>query len=211
MAYYPVLLDWEAKRCLVAGGGNVALHKAELLCSSGADVTVVAPVICDGIRKLPVKIIERNVAADDVKGCFFVVDATGNAEAEQLLSSCCREEGIPFNSASRVDDGTAMFPAVIRKGRTVVAVSTVGASPAASVRIRDSLAQHVPDDLDDILDMMSQLRPLSRKHLYSQENRKKFLHGCLDIMLRKKRTLAEEEIAELLQGFINKEKEGIDQ
>lgn len=203
MSFYPVLLDWNDIPCLVAGGGAVARHKAEMLCAHGADVTVVSPEICEELRRLPVRLVERGVDAEDVNGKCFVVDATGSEEAERLLSEACRSRRIPFNSACRVDDGTAVFPAVRQEGRVIVAVSTLGASPAACAYLRDELAAHVPEQIDSILDVMADLRPLSRAWFSEQKDRKKFLQRCLNAMLETGNPLAEESIQMIRQEIID--------
>ena len=43
MAYFPMFIDIEKKKCLVAGGGTVALRKVRVLLDFGAQVMVVAP------------------------------------------------------------------------------------------------------------------------------------------------------------------------
>lgn len=197
MALFPILIDWLDVPCLVAGGGRLARHKAELLCAHGADVTVVAPEVCQEILALPVTVYRRKVTAEDAEGKFLVVDATGDEGAEKLLEEACRAGHIPFNSACRGEDTTAVFPAVHRQGRTMVAVSSTGASPAASAWLRDRLAEHVPSRMDDILAVMARLRPLSRKHFMDQPTRRRFLHGCLDAMLTEDRTIDPEEIEEI--------------
>ena len=202
MSFYPILLDWQDVPCLIAGGGAIALHKAELLCAHGADVTVVAPAVCPELPALPVTIHRRSVTAEDVIGKRLVIDATGDEGAEELLRDACRAYGVPFNSACRVGDGTAVFPAVHQTGRTVVAVSTLGASPAACTRLRDKLAAHVPEEMDAILDDMAALWPLSRQWFDDQPVRKRFLHRCLDEMLKIGRPLAPEEIDPLRQEII---------
>jgi len=205
VSFYPILLDWQGVPCLIAGGGAIALHKAELLCAHGADVTVVAPAVCPELPALPVAIHRRSVTAEEVIGKRLVIDATGDEGAEELLRRACRAYGIPFNSACRVGDGTAVFPAVHETGRTMVAVSTLGASPAACTRLRDELAAHLPEEMDEILDGMEALRPLSRQWFDDQPVRKRFLHRCLDEMLKNGRPLAPEE-TEVLRQEIIKEK-----
>ena len=52
MALYPINLDVGGKRCLVVGGGKVALGKTQELLRCGAEVEVVAPLICDELLEL---------------------------------------------------------------------------------------------------------------------------------------------------------------
>ena len=197
MAYYPILIDLQGMSCLVAGGGSLALHKAALLTEQGAAVTVVAPEICEEIRSLPVTLQQREVTVEDVSGKFLVIDATGSDAAQKILSDACKALHVPFNSACKVDDGTAIFPAVYQRGRTVVAVSSLGGSPAASARLRDKLAKEVPEEMDAILDCMAALRPLSREWFSEQPDRREFLHRCLDAMLASGRPLQDEAVREI--------------
>ena len=199
MAYFPILLDLTDAPCLVAGGGRLGLHKARLLLEHGAAVTVVAPEVCPEMEALPVTLLRRAVTPEDAAGKTLVVDATGNESAEEMLSRVCREAHIPFNSACRVSDGSAIFPAVYLQGRTVVAVSTLGASPVASAHLRDALAQQVPREMDKILDVMAALRPRAREEFEDQSVRRAFLRRCLDEMLSLSRPLTEEEIALIIQ------------
>ena len=58
MAYFPMFIDIEKKKCLVAGGGTVALRKVRVLLDFGAQVMVVAPQIDSQILR---KIIFRSM------------------------------------------------------------------------------------------------------------------------------------------------------
>ena len=198
MSYFPILLDLSGAPCLVAGGGRLGLHKAELLLMHGADVTVIAPEVCEELAALPVTLLRRAVRAEDAAGMCLVVDATGDPAAQRLLSAACRAKHIPFNSACRVDGGSAIFPAVHRQGRTVLAVSSLGASPIASARLRDALAARVPARMDEILDAMAALRPLSRETFAAQPQRREFLRRCLDEMLSLARPLTGAETEAIL-------------
>ena len=204
MAFLPILLELTDAPCLVAGGGRLGLHKAELLLESGAAVTVAAPEPCPEIEELPVTLLRRPVTAQDVRGMALVVDATGDPEAYSLLSAACKAAHIPFNSACRVDGGSAIFPAVHRQGRTVLAVSSLGASPIASARLRSMLAERLPEHLDAILDAMAALRPRSREQFPEQPTRRAFLGRCLDEMLTLARPLTEAETDAITQEFKEK-------
>lgn len=203
MALFPVLIEMQGLPCLVAGGGKLALHKAELLCAQGARVTVVAPEISEEITKLPVTVFYKEVAENDTDGMFLVVDATANDQAERILKKACSERNIPFNSACRGDDTTAVFPAVHRQGRTVLAVSSTGASPAASTWLRDRLAEQIPDRMDDILECMAGLRPISKECFSEQPVRRAFLRRCLNKMLECNRPLTDKETEEIRQSVVS--------
>ena len=73
MAYFPFYIDIENKKILVVGGGTVALRKIEKLMPFSPDITVVAPKICDEIKALNVKIIDRRFCDSDLDGAFCVV------------------------------------------------------------------------------------------------------------------------------------------
>lgn len=201
MAFFPVFVEWEGIPCMIAGGGPVALHKAELLCSLGADVTVVAPIICPELQALPIRMYLRKVSKEDVSGQCLVVDATGDAKTTLLLQKTCREQHIAFNSASRAEGGTAVFPAVYREGRTMLAVSSLGASPAASALLRDLLAEHIPTCMDEIMETMAELRTQSREAFNTQPMRSQFLHSCLNEMMRRQRALQPEEVLQIQHGI----------
>ena len=56
MTMYPVMLQVAGRRCLVVGGGRVALRKVEGLVGAGADVTVIAPSVDPRIAALGVTV-----------------------------------------------------------------------------------------------------------------------------------------------------------
>ena len=49
---YPVNLKMDGVSCLIIGGGHVALRKVKKLLEQHADVTVVAPEICEELMAL---------------------------------------------------------------------------------------------------------------------------------------------------------------
>ena len=202
MAYFPILIEFKNAPVLIAGGGQIALHKAELLKRQGADITVIAPEICKEISDLCAKTELRTVRAEDAEGKILVIDASGSKEAEKLLSDACQRLHIPYNCAGHGDACTAIFPAIFKKGRTLVAVSSLGASPPASVWLRDRLSEDIPENMDEILERMAEIRIAAKENIPLQQDRKKFLHACLDVMIKEQRIIDEEETEEILKGYI---------
>ena len=48
--YHPVFLDLRGRPILIVGGGNIAVEKLNSLLPSGAEITVLAPLINDQVR-----------------------------------------------------------------------------------------------------------------------------------------------------------------
>lgn len=52
MDIFPISLKLQQQRCLIVGGGHIALRKATLLAKAGAIIDVVAPAIEDQLLQL---------------------------------------------------------------------------------------------------------------------------------------------------------------
>ena len=198
MSYYPLLIDLKDVPCLIAGGGEIALHKAEVLTKEGACVTVVSSSFCDGFSELPVTLVHRRVTEADAQGKTLVIDSTGDKSAEEMLSKYCGENHILYSCSGNGESCKVIFPAVLKKGRTIIAVSSQGASPLASVWLRDSLKEQIPDNMDDILGRMAQIRSFAKENIEKQKDRKVFLKRCLDLMLESGKIMTDDEIKEEL-------------
>lgn len=101
MAYFPFYIDIKDKKILVVGGGKVALRKVEKLLQFEPKITVVAPFICDEIRKLGVSIIERKFIDSDIDNIFCAISATDDEVVNGHIFKLCSEKNILVNT---VDD-----------------------------------------------------------------------------------------------------------
>jgi len=52
MGFYPVFLDIFRRRCVVIGGGPVAERRVGGLLASGADLTLISPMVTDRLKQL---------------------------------------------------------------------------------------------------------------------------------------------------------------
>lgn len=59
MNSFPFMKRIEGKKCLLVGGGNVALRKAEKLIPFGPELTVCAEALHEEFLKLPVRVFRR--------------------------------------------------------------------------------------------------------------------------------------------------------
>lgn len=52
MDIFPISLKLQQQRCLIVGGGHIALRKANLLVKAGAVIDIIAPAIEDQLLEL---------------------------------------------------------------------------------------------------------------------------------------------------------------
>jgi siroheme synthase-like protein len=153
---YLAALDLRGRRCVVAGGGAVARRKVEGLLAAGADVLVVAPEI--GEMPPGAALALREARLDDLDGAALAVCATDDPAANAALAREARRRGVLVNVVDDPESGTFTVPAVARRGRVQIGVSTGGASPLLARRLRDELAAHVTDDHARLAALLAELR-----------------------------------------------------
>jgi len=87
MGYYPIVMDLTGRDCLIVGGGEVALRKAESLTGAGGNVTVIALEIDSRLEILPgVRVEKRAWKPGDTAGYTLVFAATDDRAVNQAVS-----------------------------------------------------------------------------------------------------------------------------
>ncbi len=158
----PVMLNLAGRRCVVVGGGRVALRRCRSLLECGARITVIAPRIAGELRELGVTLAEREYAAGDLEGAFLVVIATDNPAANAAVAAEAAARGVPTNRTDDAAAGDVTFmaharippnpprnpprnplrntPGSLAAAPLTLAVDTGGGSASAAAAIRDELA-----------------------------------------------------------------------
>ncbi len=130
-------LKLDGRLAVVVGGGDVALRKARVLAAAGARVLVVAPRIGPGFRGIESR--RRAFRASDLRGASVVIAATDDPTVNRRVHAACAGRGIPVNVVDVPDLCTFTVPAVFRKGKLTIAISTGGEAPALAAEIRRDL------------------------------------------------------------------------
>jgi siroheme synthase-like protein len=155
---YPVNLVVDGRRCLVVGGGPVALQKVRGLVEAGARVTVVAPELDPDIRELAEAAEARPYRPGEAADYRLVVAATGDPAVNQRVYDDAEGAGVWINSADDPDRCTVTLPAKLRQGRLTVTVSTGGHSPAVAAWLRDRLADDLGPEYDQLIGLLGEER-----------------------------------------------------
>lgn len=143
MPYYPAFLNLADRACLVVGGGEVALRKAEALIEAGARVTVVSPRLGSRLKALAqagrVAVMPRRYRRGDLRGMSLAIVATNHPAVNRQVAADAEKKAIPVNVVDDVALCSFILPSVVRRGDLVLAISTGGRSPAVASKLRRDL------------------------------------------------------------------------
>lgn len=186
-AYYPVFLDLADGPVLVVGGGPVAEGKVEGLLAAGANVTVVSPTVTPRlggwVTAGRIEHLARAYQPGDLAGRRLALVATDDPAVSGAVAAEGRERGIWVNAADEPARCAFILPAVIRRGRLVVAVSTGGASPAAARAIREELEGYLTEEHAMLVEVAADAREDLRRRAVSPGPAR--WRGALDAGLRR--------------------------
>ncbi len=176
MAYFPFFYDLKDKEGVVIGGGRIALEKVEKLTSFEARLTVIAPEILPQIRENKnVRCLEREYVPGDIIGADYCIAATDDERINSAIHDICRENKVLINVVDDREKCDFIFPSVIKRGDLVVGVSSSGTSPYAAVLVRKRIEEIIPENIEDILKELNELRARAVIEIPDDKKRKEYL------------------------------------
>lgn len=184
MAYFPMFVDIEKKKCLIVGGGTVALRKVQVLLDFGADVVVVASEVISKIKEYPVTVYQRNFEKEDLQGCELVVAATDDAGLNHEIAEAAQKQKIPVNAVDQQEDCSFIFPSYVREQELVGAFSSGGNSPVLTQYLKNYMAQILTAELGEANAYLGSIRPVVKKELDTEAMRKKVYQQVLNELFK---------------------------
>lgn len=183
MKFYPIYLDVVGRRCLVVGGGRVALRKVETLIEAGASVVVLAPVVTDELRLLAMTDRLQWVASEYdpayLDGAVLAIAATGDRAVNTAVASDAAVRQIPANRADVADEGVFVTPAYVARGDLMLTVSTGGGSPTLAAVLREELEAAYGPEWAGLTSVIGALRDLLNARQPTKEGRKRVIRSIL--------------------------------
>jgi siroheme synthase-like protein len=156
------MLDVSRLSVLVVGGGEVALRKVRGLVEAGALPDIVAPEVhpelLEIIREHGLTWHERPYAPGDGFESTLVFAATDSARVNRRAARLAAEDGALVDIVDDPRHSHFHVPATIRQDDVVVTVSTGGASPLLSRRLRERLEAVVTPGLGRAARRLAALR-----------------------------------------------------
>lgn len=162
---FPVYLQLNNLHTLVVGGGNVALEKLEAILGNSpqARITLVASQVSDAVRDFvrdypAVSVEARDFAAGDLAGKDVAVVASNNDKLNEWIRAEARQRHVLINVADKPALCDFYLGSVVKKGDLKIGISTNGKSPTIAKRLKELLQEALPEELDETLAYMSELR-----------------------------------------------------
>lgn len=160
--YFPAFLNLREKRCVVVGGGEVALRKVRTMLACGGKVTVISPTLHSELRDLLEKgLIQWLSQQYDPKTLprgILVVAATDKKEINREVAQEARNSGCLVNVADDPEHSDFIVPSFFHRGNLILAISTSGKSPALSRKIRETLESDFGEEYAELVSLVEEVR-----------------------------------------------------
>ena len=162
---FPVFFKLEQLRVLLIGGGNVALEKLQAIVNNApkTKVTVVAREVFDAFKEEAEKhetisIIVGDYAPHYLDDCDLVIAAVNDIPTSELIRNNAKAKGKLINVADKPDLCDFYMGSIVTKGNLKLAISTNGKSPTVAKRLKEVFHELLPDELEEVLDNLQQIR-----------------------------------------------------
>ncbi len=169
LATLPLFHKLGGRRVVLAGDGEGAVWKAELLASTGADLHVFSPHAAGRFRPLAergdlaITLHARAWTPEDLTGAALVVaEAESDEEAEAFVAAG-HAAGAVVNVIDRPAYCDAQFGALVNRSPLIVAISTDGAAPVFGQAIRARIESLLPRSLKAWAEAARDWRPPCRR------------------------------------------------
>nr|WP_281493010.1 siroheme synthase CysG [Acinetobacter baumannii] len=169
----------QQQRCLIVGGGHIALRKATLLAKAGAIIDVVAPAIEDQLLQL-IKTTGGEPFIEAFGEKFLstpyrlVIAATNDAEVNKTVFEQCEARNLLVNSVDDIPHCRFMVPAIIDRSPLIVSVASNGTSPVLSRQIRTQLETSIPHGMGKLAEFSGKWRNQVKEKISNPDERRIF-------------------------------------
>jgi uroporphyrin-III C-methyltransferase/precorrin-2 dehydrogenase/sirohydrochlorin ferrochelatase len=157
LASLPLFHKLAGRRVVLAGDGDGAVWKAELLLAAGAALAVFAPHHAAAFTRLEalcgqggfgtLAVHPRPWHADDLAGAALAVAETEDDAEAAAFVAAARHHGAPVNVIDRPAFCSVQFGAIVNRSPLVIGISTDGAAPVFGQAIRTRIEALLPQGL----------------------------------------------------------------
>lgn len=178
MNYYPIGLNLKGKKVFIIGGGKIAERKISGLLNTGAEITVISPDITDALKKLmnmrKVTWLNKTFSPTDIVQAFLIIAATNIPEINEAVKKACSPQQLLL-MVDNPEDSDFILPSVMNQGKLTITVSTSGASPILTKKIKRNLSDQYGPEYKDYVDFLYHCRKWILQEIHDSSLKQKLL------------------------------------
>ncbi|UAY52988.1 precorrin-2 dehydrogenase/sirohydrochlorin ferrochelatase family protein [Ferruginibacter albus] len=162
---FPIFLKLEQLRLLIIGGGNIGLEKLQRVLENSpkTSIKLIAKEIKPEIEELAKKhsnisLIKKEYHISDLENIDLIITAINDATISERITVDAKQKGILINAADKPELCDFYLGSIVTKGNVKIAISTNGKSPTIAKRLKEIIADMLPDELDELLENIVAIR-----------------------------------------------------
>jgi precorrin-2 dehydrogenase / sirohydrochlorin ferrochelatase len=196
----PLFISFSGKKVVIAGGGRIAARKAAALSEEHANITFVAPdfrkEVLELAREKGYSLVKRKAISSDFNDAFLVILATNSPEVNKSLADTLSPNQL-VSVVNEQTEGNITFPATIKRGQLQLAITTNGASPKLTKKLKSELEEQFDETWTQYTEFLFLSRSILKKIPISEEEKKQRLVKLLDERFRLDIEAQRQELEEL--------------
>jgi uroporphyrin-III C-methyltransferase/precorrin-2 dehydrogenase/sirohydrochlorin ferrochelatase len=178
LSVFPAFHRVSERTVLVVGSGAEAVAKVRLLQETEARIRLVGEGPSDELVSLAathaIEHRARPFRADDLDGAVLVFAASGKREADALVAAAARERRVPINAVDSPELCDFYTPALVNRAPVAVAISSAGAGPVLTQKLRARIEAMLPMRLGALASLGDSFRAAADRVLPKGQPRRRF-------------------------------------
>ncbi|HLR26806.1 MAG TPA: bifunctional precorrin-2 dehydrogenase/sirohydrochlorin ferrochelatase, partial [Fodinibius sp.] len=174
----------DERKTILVGGDHEAEGKVAQLLERKANLTVISPHLTENMQQWVgegrFNWIPRTYKQGDLEGAFMAIVAEYEGDVNKKVYQEAKERRILVNVMDDIPHANFAFGSIVRRGPLTISISTSGAAPALSVRLRQRFEKEFGPEYGDFLDFMQQLRPPMSHYHDAFKTRKRLWYEVID-------------------------------
>jgi len=207
MDLLPLFHNLKGRRCVMVGGGSVALRKVRPLIEVGAAIDIIAPNINAAITALATKhslnLHQRKFSSGDLEGASLVIAATDDKQLNKQVSEQAQKLNIPVNVVDQPELCSVVFPSIVDRSPVQIAISSSGTAPVLARMLRTRLESLIPAGYGQLARLAGKFRQQVKEKITDANSRKAFWEDVFsgdisELVFSNKQDIAENKLQEKL-------------
>lgn len=175
MKTFPMFLQMQGRRVVIAGGGEQAAQKCRLILKTEAEITILAAALEPELADLHVsgRINWQSVhiTPDSFANTALVFIASGCPGHDASLHMLAKAAGATVNVVDQPALCDALTPSIVDRSPVVVAIGTEGTAPVLARQIKTKLEAILEPRLGDLASIAGRLRDRATMRLGPRDRR----------------------------------------